>query len=203
MSDTITLNVTVNGEQRSVEIDPRRLLVEAIREDLDLPGTHIGCLTGDCGACTVERDGKITKSCLVLAASAEGRLHHSLFTKTRGGAEEACLEATDCRDLELAYNWISASPGAAFALDRVAGSSRVHHTVGDGVGGPLVAWTGPVPDSPVVHDLWTDLDGVAIRLASPVTLSPADPARAPAESSEAIELASTSDRSPGAARAGS
>ena len=72
MSDTITLNVTVNGEQRSAEIDPRRLLVEAIREDLDLPGTHIGCLTGDCGACTVERDGKITKSCLVLAASAEG-----------------------------------------------------------------------------------------------------------------------------------
>ena len=72
MSDTITLSVTVNGEQRSADIDPRRLLVEAIREDLDLPGTHIGCLTGDCGACTVERDGKITKSCLVLAASAEG-----------------------------------------------------------------------------------------------------------------------------------
>ncbi len=72
MSDTITLNVTVNGEARSVDVDPRRLLVEAIREELDLPGTHIGCLTGDCGACTIERDGKITKSCLVLAASAEG-----------------------------------------------------------------------------------------------------------------------------------
>ncbi|MGI9658189.1 MAG: (2Fe-2S)-binding protein [Gaiellaceae bacterium] len=72
MSDTITLNVSVNGEARTVEIDPRRLLVEAIREDLDLPGTHVGCLTGDCGACTVEVDGQIEKSCLRLAASAEG-----------------------------------------------------------------------------------------------------------------------------------
>lgn len=72
MSDTITLNVSVNGESRSAEIDPRRLLVEAIREDLDLPGTHVGCLTGDCGACTVEVDGQIVKSCLRLAASAEG-----------------------------------------------------------------------------------------------------------------------------------
>jgi aerobic-type carbon monoxide dehydrogenase small subunit (CoxS/CutS family) len=72
MSDTITLNVSVNGESRSAEIDPRRLLVETIREDLDLPGTHVGCLTGDCGACTVEVDGQIVKSCLRLAASAEG-----------------------------------------------------------------------------------------------------------------------------------
>jgi carbon-monoxide dehydrogenase small subunit len=72
MTDNLTLNVTINGEARSVEVDPRRLLVEAIREELDLPGTHIGCLTGDCGACTVEVDGQIIKSCLRLAVSAEG-----------------------------------------------------------------------------------------------------------------------------------
>jgi len=83
MSDNITLNVTINGEARSVEIDPRRLLVEAIREELALPGTHIGCLTGDCGSCTVEQDGQIVKSCLALAASAEG----SEITTIEGLAE--------------------------------------------------------------------------------------------------------------------
>ena len=51
------LCVTVNGESRRRSIDPRELLVEAIREDFGLTGTNIGCLTGDCGACTMEVDG--------------------------------------------------------------------------------------------------------------------------------------------------
>lgn len=72
MSDTLPLGVTLNGIERSVEVDPRRLLVEVVRDDLGQPGTHIGCLTGDCGACTIELDGQIVKSCLVLAASANG-----------------------------------------------------------------------------------------------------------------------------------
>ena len=72
MSEHISLQVTVNGRERTVDVDSRRLLVEVIREDLGLPGTHIGCLTGDCGACTVEVDGEILKSCLRLAASADG-----------------------------------------------------------------------------------------------------------------------------------
>ena len=55
-----------------MEIDERLLLVEALRDALDLKGTHIGCLTGDCGACTVELDGQIVKSCLLLAVQAEG-----------------------------------------------------------------------------------------------------------------------------------
>ncbi len=87
MTNSIRLNLTVNGEARSVEIDPRRLLVEVIREELELPGTHIGCLTGDCGACTVERDGQIIKSCLALAASAEG----SEITTIEGLAENGEL----------------------------------------------------------------------------------------------------------------
>jgi carbon-monoxide dehydrogenase small subunit len=59
----------VNGEPRQVEIDGRLLLVEAIRDALGLTGTHIGCLNGDCGACTVRIDGRVAKSCLLLAAS--------------------------------------------------------------------------------------------------------------------------------------
>jgi carbon-monoxide dehydrogenase small subunit len=72
MSDTVPIRVTINGEARSAAIDPRRLLVEAIRDDFGLKGTHIGCLTGDCGACTCDVDGRITKTCLVLAVQADG-----------------------------------------------------------------------------------------------------------------------------------
>ena len=72
MSTEATLRVTVNGEEREAAIDGRMLLVEALRDALGLKGTHIGCLTGDCGACTVELDGRVVKSCLLLAVQAEG-----------------------------------------------------------------------------------------------------------------------------------
>ena len=72
MSDTIHIELTINGEQKVADVDPRLLLVEAIRDTFGYKGTHIGCLTGDCGACTVELNGEIEKSCLVLAASADG-----------------------------------------------------------------------------------------------------------------------------------
>jgi aerobic-type carbon monoxide dehydrogenase small subunit (CoxS/CutS family) len=62
----------VNARRHSVAIDDRQLLVEVIRETLGLTGTHIGCLNGDCGACTVRIDGRIAKSCLVLAAGVDG-----------------------------------------------------------------------------------------------------------------------------------
>jgi carbon-monoxide dehydrogenase small subunit len=64
--------MTINGKRQEADIDPRLLLVEAIRDTFGLKGTHIGCLTGDCGACTVEIDGEIEKSCLSLAASHDG-----------------------------------------------------------------------------------------------------------------------------------
>ena len=70
MIEHITL--TVNGTQRELDVEPRRLLVQAIREDLDLTGTHIGCDTSQCGACTVHLDGKAVKSCTVLAVQADG-----------------------------------------------------------------------------------------------------------------------------------
>lgn len=66
------IRLNVNGEDREVEVDPRRLLVHAVREEVGLTGTHVGCLTGDCGACTVLVDGRSVKSCSVLAVSADG-----------------------------------------------------------------------------------------------------------------------------------
>ncbi|BCQ26490.1 (2Fe-2S)-binding protein [Caballeronia sp. NK8] len=72
MKRTIEVRLTLNGEPRFAEADPRQLLVELIRDALDVKGTRIGCLTGDCGACTVLIDGEVRKSCLVLAASISG-----------------------------------------------------------------------------------------------------------------------------------
>ncbi len=66
------VRLTVNGIPREVEVEPRRLLVQTLREDLGLTGTHVGCDTSQCGACTVQLDGRAVKSCTVLAVQADG-----------------------------------------------------------------------------------------------------------------------------------
>jgi aerobic carbon-monoxide dehydrogenase small subunit len=65
--------ITVNGETQSAEVEPRTLLVHFLRETLGLTGTHIGCDTSSCGACTVLLDGVPVKSCTMFAVQAEGR----------------------------------------------------------------------------------------------------------------------------------
>ena len=67
-----TVTVTINGQQRSADVEARLLLVHFIRETLDLTGTHWGCDTSNCGACVVLLDGKPVKSCTVLAVMADG-----------------------------------------------------------------------------------------------------------------------------------
>ena len=69
---THAITVTVNGEGRSAEVEPRLLLVHFLRETLGLTGTHVGCDTTSCGACTVLLDGKPIKSCTFLAVQADG-----------------------------------------------------------------------------------------------------------------------------------
>ena len=71
------INLTVNGEQRSAEAEPRTLLVHFLRDQLGMTGTHWGCDTSNCGACVVLYDGMPVKSCTMLAAMAEG---HELRT---------------------------------------------------------------------------------------------------------------------------
>jgi aerobic carbon-monoxide dehydrogenase small subunit len=66
------ISVTVNGEQIEREVDARRLLVHFLRDELDLTGTHIGCDTGNCGACTVIVNGEAVKSCMLLAIQLDG-----------------------------------------------------------------------------------------------------------------------------------
>jgi carbon-monoxide dehydrogenase small subunit len=68
-----SITLTVNGAARTVAVEPRDLLVHVLRDQLDLTGTHVGCDTSQCGACTVHLDGRAVKSCTVLAVQAEGR----------------------------------------------------------------------------------------------------------------------------------
>jgi len=70
--ERVPIRLTVNGKVHSLTIEPRTLLVELLRENLDLTGTHVGCDTSYCGACTVLLNGKSVKSCTVLAIQADG-----------------------------------------------------------------------------------------------------------------------------------
>jgi aerobic carbon-monoxide dehydrogenase small subunit len=82
-----TVTVTVNSVRYTVSVEPRTLLVHLLRDDLDLTGTHIGCDTSQCGACTVDIDGKAVKSCTVLAVMADG----SSITTIEGLASDGAL----------------------------------------------------------------------------------------------------------------
>jgi aerobic carbon-monoxide dehydrogenase small subunit len=69
---TVPVHITVNGERHDLDVEPRLLLVHLLRDRLGLTGTHVGCDTSNCGACTVHLDGESVKSCTVLAVQADG-----------------------------------------------------------------------------------------------------------------------------------
>jgi aerobic carbon-monoxide dehydrogenase small subunit len=72
VAGSVQVSVTVNGAERSAEVEPRLLLVHFLRETLGLTGTHVGCDTSNCGACTVHLNGEAVKSCTLLAVQADG-----------------------------------------------------------------------------------------------------------------------------------
>jgi aerobic carbon-monoxide dehydrogenase small subunit len=85
------LSLRINGEERRLDVEPRRLLADVLREDLGLTGTHLGCEQGACGACTVLLDGEPVSGCLVLAAAAEGR---EITTVAARHVQDAFVEHT-------------------------------------------------------------------------------------------------------------
>jgi carbon-monoxide dehydrogenase small subunit len=94
MSTTVDVSLTVNGERVSRRIEARRHLVDFLRLDLGLMGSHTGCEHGVCGACTVRVDGKIVRGCLVLAASLEGSSVETI---------EGVSDSGEIRDLQEAF----------------------------------------------------------------------------------------------------
>jgi len=73
VSTSVRLSITVNGEQHESDVEPRQLLVYYLRDQLGLTGSHVGCDTTNCGACTVHLNGQAVKSCTLLAVQAEGQ----------------------------------------------------------------------------------------------------------------------------------
>jgi carbon-monoxide dehydrogenase small subunit len=88
-----TIRVTVNGRLYEEDVEPRLLLSHFLRENLGLTGTHVGCVIGECGACSVLLDGKVVKSCLHFAVQADGREVTTVEGLAKNGALNPVQEA--------------------------------------------------------------------------------------------------------------
>ncbi len=98
------VKVTVNGETYEREIEPRKLLIHFLRDDLDLTGSHIGCDTGNCGACSVIVDGVLLKSCMLLAVQGDGAEIETVEGLARDGELNALQQAfSDHHGLQCGY----------------------------------------------------------------------------------------------------
>jgi carbon-monoxide dehydrogenase small subunit len=93
MADLVTVRVTVNGVAREGRCEPRKLLVDFLREDLALTGTHVGCEHGICGACTILLDGEAARSCIMLAVQADGAEIATIEGLARDGVLHPLQEA--------------------------------------------------------------------------------------------------------------
>ena len=93
MSTPVSVRVRVNGSEHELEVEPRLLLVHALRDKLGLTGTHVGCDTSNCGACTVHLDGRAVKSCTVLAVQADGAEVTTIEGMARDGELHPLQEA--------------------------------------------------------------------------------------------------------------
>jgi carbon-monoxide dehydrogenase small subunit len=99
-----TISVGINGERYEWEVPARRLLIHFLRDDLQLTGTHIGCDTGNCGACTINLDGEAVKSCMLLAVQADGATITTVEGLTSNGELSALQKAfSDTHALQCGY----------------------------------------------------------------------------------------------------
>ena len=113
------ISLTVNGEEVEYDVEARRLLVHFLRDDLDLTGTHVGCDTGNCGACSILYNGQLVKSCMLLAIQADGAKIETIESLSGNGELTPLQQAfSDHHALQCGY----CTPGmlmSATALLRV------------------------------------------------------------------------------------
>jgi aerobic carbon-monoxide dehydrogenase small subunit len=137
-----TVSMTVNGKAVSGTIEPRTLLVQFLRENLRLTGTHVGCDTSQCGACVVHIDGKAVKSCTTLALSCEGASVTTIEGLANGTTLHPMQEAfREHHGLQCGY----CTPGMIMAaVDMVnrKGTKLDEHTIRDELEGNICRCTG-------------------------------------------------------------
>ena len=163
------ISLTVNGMRREVDLEPRRLLVQVLREDLGLTGTHVGCDTSQCGACTVLLDGRAVKSCSVFAVQADG----AAVTTVEGLASGATLHPVqkafwDEHGLQCGF----CTPGFILAAAHLleGNPSPTDEEIRKGLEGNLCRCTGYANIMKAVRSAAAAMNGGA---AMPVTGTPA------------------------------
>jgi carbon-monoxide dehydrogenase small subunit len=135
------ISVTVNGERYERSVEPRRLLVHFLREDLGLTGTHIGCETTVCGACTVMLEGRSVKSCTVLAVQADGKEITTIEGMASNGELHAVQEAFwNEHGLQCGF----CTPGMIMSVDQLLNDnpSPTKDEIRHGIEGNLCRCTG-------------------------------------------------------------
>ena len=141
MADPVHVAVTVNGERHAAEIEPRTLLVYFLRETLGLTGTHVGCDSSNCGACTVQLDGEAVKSCTVLAVQADGSEVRTIEGMSQGGTLHPLQESFWAEHgLQCGYCTPGMIMASADLLERNPDPSE--HEVREALAGNLCRCTG-------------------------------------------------------------
>ena len=140
---TIHVSVTVNGEQREADVEPRLLLVHLLRDTFGLTGTHIGCDSSNCGACTVHVDGVSAKACTMLAAQVDGRAVKTIEGMADGAALHPLQQAFwDQHGLQCGFCTPGMIMQAAWLLEQNAAPSETE--IREGISGNLCRCTGYV-----------------------------------------------------------
>jgi carbon-monoxide dehydrogenase small subunit len=140
---TIHVAVTVNGTRIERDVEPRRLLVHFLRDDAGLTGTHVGCDSSSCGACTVIVDGRSTKSCTMLAAAADGREIRTIEGMEQGGKLHPLQQAFwDQHGLQCGFCTPGMIMQASWLLDQNPAPSD--DEIRQGISGNLCRCTGYV-----------------------------------------------------------
>jgi aerobic carbon-monoxide dehydrogenase small subunit len=143
MATPVRVTMTVNGEQRTAEVEPRLLLVHYLRDHLGLTGTHVGCDTSNCGACTVHLNGDAVKSCTVLAAQADGAEVKTIEGMADGAALHPLQQAFwDQHGLQCGFCTPGMIMQAAWLLESNPKPSEGE--IRDGISGNLCRCTGYV-----------------------------------------------------------
>ena len=138
---SIPLSLTVNGKAINTSVDPRTLLVQLIREQLLLTGTHVGCDTAQCGACTVHLNGRAVKSCSMLAVQAQGAMVTTIEGLAQNGTMHPMQAAfRECHGLQCGF----CTPGMVMsAVQLLADKPQANEQeIRDGLEGNICRCTG-------------------------------------------------------------
>jgi aerobic carbon-monoxide dehydrogenase small subunit len=138
---SVPLSLTVNGRAVTTAVDPRTLLVQLLREQLQLTGTHVGCDTAQCGACTVHLDGRAVKACSMLAVQAEGRAVTTIEGLEKDGELHPMQAAfRECHGLQCGF----CTPGMVMAGIQILADNpaATEHQIREGLEGNICRCTG-------------------------------------------------------------